>query len=147
MSNLANCRVHLKFNNSAFVQKSFSSLYNNSTWNLYKLFELNTWPRNPATNFTLKNCLFGTFKLVRNAIKSKFTYNGGGISFDGEGSWSFGNDLARNFAIFGVNNSSSYPRQFLRISWFEYEAFSISYSHYLQCIRSFANNSFHAGIS
>ena len=28
-------------------------------------------------------------------------------SFDGEGSWSFGNDFARNAVIFGVHNSSS----------------------------------------
>ena len=44
MSNLANGRVNLKFNNSVLGQKSVSS--------------------------------FGTVKLVRNAIKTKFTYNG-----------------------------------------------------------------------
>ena len=38
--------------------------------------ELNHWPRNPANNFSLKNCFFGTVKLVRNAIKSKFIYKG-----------------------------------------------------------------------
>ena len=35
--------------------------------------------------FSLKNCLFGTVKLVRNTIKSKFIFNGNGIAFDGEG--------------------------------------------------------------
>ena len=50
------------------------------------VYELNTWSRNPVNNFTLKNSLFGTVKLVRNAIKSKFTYNGRGIAFDGESS-------------------------------------------------------------
>ena len=30
-----------------------------------------------------------------------------GIAFDGEGSWSFGNDFARNVIIFGVDNNSS----------------------------------------
>ena len=44
---------------------------------------------------------------VRNEIISKFTYNGRGIAFDGEGSWSFGNDVFRNVVIFGVDNSSS----------------------------------------
>ena len=39
-----------------------------------------------TNNLTLKCCLFGTVKLVRNAIESKFTYNGWGITFDGEGS-------------------------------------------------------------
>ena len=41
-------------------------------------------------------------------IKCKFTYNDQEIEFDGEGSWSFDNDFARNVVIFGVNNSSSY---------------------------------------
>ena len=42
--------------------------------------------------------MFGT-------IKSKFTYNGRGISFDGEGLQSF--DFTRNVVIFGVDNSLS----------------------------------------
>ena len=89
------------------MQKSLSSLYNKFILNLYIVYELNTWLRNPINNFTIKNCLFGTVKLERNAIKSKFTYNGRGIAFDGEGSWSFGNDFARNVVVFGVDNSSS----------------------------------------
>ena len=55
----------------------------------------------------LKNCLFGTVKLVRNTIKSKFTYNSWGKVFDGEGSWSFGKSFTRNFVIFDFDNSSS----------------------------------------
>ena len=33
-------------------------------------------------------------------------YIGYGMAFDGTGSWSFGNDFARNVVIFGVDNSS-----------------------------------------
>ena len=44
-----------------------------------------------------------TVKLTRNAEKSKFTYNGWGIAFDGKGFWSFDNDTARNVIIFGVD--------------------------------------------
>ena len=51
--------------------------------------------------------LFGTVKLTRKADKSKFTYNGRGIEFDGRGYWSSDNDTARNVVIFGVDNSSS----------------------------------------
>ena len=51
--------------------------------------------------------MFGRVKLVRNAIQTKFIYNGRGIAFDGEGFWSFDNDSARNVVIFGVDNSSS----------------------------------------
>ena len=106
MSNLANGRVNLKFNNSVLVQIMFSSLYGHFILNLYVVYELNTWPRNPDNPFTLKNCLFGAVKLVRNAIKRKFTYNGREIAFYGEGSWSFDTDFARN-VIFYIDNSSS----------------------------------------
>ena len=43
--------------------------------------------------------------MTRNANKSKFTYNGRGIAFDGKGMLSYGNDLARNVVIFGVDNT------------------------------------------
>ena len=107
MSNLANGRAKLKFNNSVLVQKFFSSLRSNFILNLYVVYELNAWPRDPTNNFPQKNCLFGTVKLVRNADNSKFTYNSRGIAFDGERSWSFGNDFARNVVIFRFGNSSS----------------------------------------
>ena len=51
--------------------------------------------------------MFGTVKLVRNAIKSKFTYNVWGIAFYGKGHFSFDDDSVRNVVIFGVDNSSS----------------------------------------
>ena len=69
MSNLANGRVNLKFSNFVLV-------FLHCIVNLYIVYELNTWQCNPADNFTLKNCLYGTSKLVRNTIISKFTYNG-----------------------------------------------------------------------
>ena len=72
MSNLANGRVILKFNNSCLVEKSSSSLYNSVISNLYIVYDLNNWPRNTTNNFTLKNCLFGTVKLIRNADKIIF---------------------------------------------------------------------------
>ena len=43
---------------------------------------------------------------MSNAIKRKFIHNGQGIVFDGEDSWIFRNDFARNVVIFGVDNSS-----------------------------------------
>ena len=107
MSSLTNGRANLKFNNSVVIKKSVSSLYSDFILNLYIVYELNTWLRILANNFTLKNCLFGTVKLERNTIKIKFTYNGRGIAFDGKDSWSFGNNFARNVIVFGVDNSLS----------------------------------------
>ena len=71
------------------------------------MYELNNWPCNPTNNFPLKSCVFGTVKLVRNTIKITFTYNGQGITFDGEGWCSFDNDFAGNVVIFDVDNTSS----------------------------------------
>ena len=93
MSDLANDTVILKFDNSVLEQTSSSSLHSNFFLNLYIVYEINNWPRNPTNNFSLKNCLFGTVKLVRNAIKDIFIYNVWGIAFDGEGSWRFGKTL------------------------------------------------------
>ena len=36
-------------------------------------------------------------------------HSGYGKAFDGKGTWSFGNDYARNNLILSVNNSSSSP--------------------------------------
>ena len=51
--------------------------------------------------------MFGTVKLTRKADKSKFTYNGQGIAFDGTFFCSFYIDFARSVVIFGVDDSSS----------------------------------------
>ena len=48
----------------------------------------------------MKNCLPGRVKLLRNPIKNKFIYNGREIVFDGEASWSFCKDFARNVVTF-----------------------------------------------
>ena len=89
------------------MQESFSSLYSNIILNSYIVYELNTWPCNATNNCTLKYYLFGTVKLVRNTVKSKFTYIGQGIAFDGKCYWSFDSDYARNVVIFRVDNRSS----------------------------------------
>ena len=101
MSNLANARENLKFDISVSVQKNSSSLYSNFISNLYIVYELNNWPHNHANNSALK-----IVYLVRNTTKSKFTYNGPGIVFGGELSWSFEKDFARNVVNPGVDNSS-----------------------------------------
>ena len=44
---------------------------------------------------------------MKNSDKSRYVCSGYGIGSDGAGSWSFANDFARKFVIFGVDNSSS----------------------------------------
>ena len=50
--------------------------------------------------------MFGAADIVQNSGKSKYLYSGYGIEFDGAGSWSFGNNVARNAVTFSVDNSS-----------------------------------------
>ena len=75
--------------------------------NVYIVYDLDAWLRNPTKNFKFKNCLFGATNIVKNSDKEKCVYSGYGITFDSAGSWNFGNDFARNVVIFDVDNSSS----------------------------------------
>ena len=64
-------------------------------------------PGKPTKNCLLKICLFGTVKLVRKAINSKFIYNGREIWFDGECMWKISNDFAKSVVLFIADNTSS----------------------------------------
>ena len=75
--------------------------------NVYIVYDLDAWPRNPTNNFKFKNYLFGVTSIVRNSNKEKYVCSAYGIRFDIAGSWSFDIDSARNIMIFGVYNSLS----------------------------------------
>ena len=62
MSNLAYGRVILTFNNSVLVEKNSSSLYSNFILNLYIVYELNNWPRDPSNLHLSIYILMNTFK-------------------------------------------------------------------------------------
>lgn len=67
MTNLANDRVSIKSSNSVLGQSS-SLLYITLILQLYLVYEINTLPRNPSNNFTIK--VFYFVELVKNAMKS-----------------------------------------------------------------------------
>ena len=57
---------------------------------------------------TLKNCLFGSVTLTKNADIDKYQNSGYGIEFDRKSSFSFPNGgFCQNVIIFGVDLSSS----------------------------------------
>ena len=56
---------------------------------------------------TIENCLFGVENIMKNNDKEKYVHSRYGIAFDGKSEWSFGNDLAKNFIAFTVDNISS----------------------------------------
>ena len=102
---LSGYRIGIKFDKDALAVEQ--NHYLTKIVNVYIVYELYTWPRNPTNNFKFKNWLFGETNVVKNSDKEKYVYSGFGITFDSAGSWSFGNDSARNVMIFGVDNSSS----------------------------------------
>ena len=80
-------KIGIKFDNDALAVEQNN--YLSKLVNVYIAYDLDAWPRNLTNNFKFKNCLFGA------------------ITFDNARSWSFDNDSARNFIVFGVDNSSS----------------------------------------
>ena len=50
--------------------------------NLFIVDELDRWSRNLKTDYTLKDCLFESPKLTRNADTDKYRYSGDSIGFD-----------------------------------------------------------------
>ena len=68
--------------------------------NVSIVYDLDAWPKNPTDNFKIKNCLFAATNIVKNSDKEKYVYSGYRITFHSVGSWSFGDNLARNVIIF-----------------------------------------------
>ena len=44
--------------------------------NVYIVYDLDAWPKNPTNNFKLKNCLFGETNMVKNSDKEKWVHSG-----------------------------------------------------------------------
>ena len=44
--------------------------------NVYIVYDLDAWPKNPTNNFKLKNCLFGETNIVQNSDKEKWVHSG-----------------------------------------------------------------------
>ena len=75
--------------------------------NVYIVYDLAAWSRNPTNNFKFKNYLFGATNIVKNSDKEKYVCSGYKTTFDSGGSLSFDNGTARNVIIFAVDSSSS----------------------------------------
>ena len=57
--------------------------------NLYISYKLGPQLRNPNTDFTLSNCLFGSVELTKNANLDKYKYTGYDIGFDSRSDFLF----------------------------------------------------------
>ena len=43
--------------------------------NVYVVYDLAVWSRNPTNDFKFKNCLFGATYIVKNSDKEKYVYS------------------------------------------------------------------------
>ena len=73
---------------------------------LFNVDELDSWPRDLDTDFTLVGCLFGGVKLTKNAHPDKYLNSGYGIGFNTRGYYSLPDgSVGKNVIIFGVDIS------------------------------------------
>ena len=69
--------------------------------NLYVSYTPTPWLRNLNTDFTLKNCWFGSIKLTKKADLDKYKYSGYHIGFDSRSEvWSTDESMGKNVTIF-----------------------------------------------
>ena len=100
-----NNRLSVTFNGNYMKQNKLGYAYGKIV-NLYIVYELKN-RRIDRPDFTVQNGLFGAVKATKNANTSHYKYEGYGICFDGESSFSFDNRIdAKNVIIFDVNTSN-----------------------------------------
>ena len=96
-----NSRIRLEFKRTCLKQNKVVFTLNNVA-DLFIVYELDTCSRNLIIGFALKDCLFGSVKLNKNADPDKYKYNDCDIGFDlTDGS------VGKNVIIFGLDISSS----------------------------------------
>ena len=99
--------LRLKFNKSCLIQSNKLTYDYGHIVNVYTVYELGAFSSND-NDPTIKNCLFGSVTLTKNADIEKYGYSGYWIGFDRRESFSFpGGGFGQNVIIFGVDMSSS----------------------------------------
>ena len=103
-----NYKIKLKFEGSCLKQEDKAAFTSKKVLNVFIVDELDAWPRDLNTDFTLGGCLFGGVKLTENADPDKYSYSGYGIGFNTRGQYSLpDSSIGKNVVIFGVDMSSS----------------------------------------
>ena len=64
---LSGYRIEIKFDKDTLAVEQNN--YLTKIVNVYIVYELNAWPRNPTNNFKFKNFLFGATSVVKIVIK------------------------------------------------------------------------------
>ena len=101
-------KIRSKFKGS-WAKQVDKAPYTPKKWgNLFIVYELDTCSGDLSTDFTLKDCLFGSIKLSKNAAHNRSKYNGYAIGFDSFSELSLPDgNMGKSVIIFGVDLSSS----------------------------------------
>ena len=70
---LSEYRIGIKFDKDPLAVEQNN--YFTKIVNVYIVCDLDAWPKNPTTNFKLKNCFFGKTNIVKNSDKEKYVYS------------------------------------------------------------------------
>ena len=90
-------KIRIKFD-GRFLNRFPPMILHGSIVNIYIVYE--TTSDYKDINYpTLKNCLFGSVKLTKNADIDTCGYSGYGFGFDRETSISFGNKIGKNVIV------------------------------------------------
>ena len=101
-----NNRLGVTFNGNYMKQNKLDYAHGKIV-NLYIVYELKN-RRVDSPEFTVQNGLFGAVKITKNVNNSYYKYEGYGICFDGQSSFSFCNRIdAKHVIIFDLNTSNS----------------------------------------
>ena len=103
-----NSRIKFTLKGSCLKQEDKASFTPKHVVNLFIVYELNSWPQDLGTDFTLRGCLFGCVKVIKNADLDKYSYSGYGTGFDTCIEYSLPDcSIGKNVIILGANMSSS----------------------------------------
>ena len=107
MTHYVRNKIRAKFTGGCLKQSNKLTYTYGKVVNVYIVYELSA----SSSHFddpTLKNCLFGTVTLTKNADIDKYGYSAYGIGFDRKSHFSFtGGGYGQNVLIFGVDMSFS----------------------------------------
>ena len=76
-----NSKIRLRFTGNC-LQKDKAIFTLNNAVNLCIDYELDRWSQDLNAKFSLKDCLFGSVKITKNANRNKYSYSRYGIGFD-----------------------------------------------------------------
>ena len=104
---MCNYKIKLKFEGS-YLKQEDKAAFTPKNVIFFIVYELDSWPRDLNTDFTLGGCFFGGVKLIKNADPDKYVYSGYGIGLDTRIEYSLlGGSIGKSVFIFGADMRSS----------------------------------------